>query len=109
MLSSHLKSLLKKNLLISKSTFILTLIEILSPILIMLGLLGLKSLFKIENLEIQEDINYVVNNASYLEAKVKRHVENEVAYRGSIYMCNERNVVAFVGKNFPEKLAEVFI
>ena len=109
MLSSHLKSLLKKNLLISKSTFILTLIEILSPILIMLGLLGLKSLFKIENLEIQEDINYVVNNASYLEAKVKHHVENEVAYRGSIYMCNERNVVAFVGKNFPEKLAEVFI
>ena len=106
---SHLKSLLKKNLLISKSTFVLTLIEILSPIIIMLGLLGLKSLFIIENLEIQEDIDYVVNNSSLLERNIKPYGEKEVSYRGSIYMCKERNVIAFVGKNFPEKLAEEFI
>ena len=108
MLNSHLKSLLKKNLLIYKSTFVLTLIEILSPIIIMFGLLGLKSLFVIENLEIQEDIDYVVNNASLLERKIKPFGDNEVAYRGSLFMCNERKVVAFVGKNFPEKLAEEF-
>ena len=109
MLSSHLKSLLKKNLLISKSTFILTLIEILFPIIIMLGLLGLKSLFNIENLEIQKDVDYVVNNASLLERDLHPFGEDEVAYRGSLYMCSDRKVIAFVGKNFPEKLAEEFI
>ena len=74
----------------------------------MFGLLGLKSLFVIENLEIEEDIDYVVNNASLLERKIKPFEDNKVAYRGSLFMCNERKVVAFVGKNFPVKLAEEF-
>ena len=46
MFGSHLKALIKKNFLVSKSTIILTLVEILSPIVVALGLLGLKSLFK---------------------------------------------------------------
>ena len=65
-MGSHLKALLKKDLLIAKSTFVLTAIEILAPIIIMLALLGLKSLFKKENLEFQEDTDYVVSNSSLL-------------------------------------------
>ena len=59
MLSSHLKSLLKKNLLIAKSTFILTTIELLAPIIIMLALLGLKSLFDKEDIPFPNDYNYI--------------------------------------------------
>ena len=109
MLASHLRALLKKNLLISKSTIILTLIEILSPILIMLGLLGLKSLFKLENWEFQDDATYVINNSSLLKRDGIKLIVDEVAYRGSLYYCNDRRVIAFVGKNFPKKLANEFI
>ena len=109
MLASHLRALLKKNLLISKSTIILTLIEILSPILIMLGLLGLKSLFKLENWEFQDDTTYVINNSSLLKRDGIKLVPDEVAYRGSLFYCNDRRVIAFVGDNFPQKLANEFI
>ena len=64
MLCSHLKALLKKNLLIAKSTFVLTSIEILAPIIIMLALLGLKSLFKKEDIPFDNDIDYIFSNTS---------------------------------------------
>ena len=109
MIGSHLNSLIKKNLLIAKSTFILSLIEILSPIIIMLALLGLKTLFIKENVSFLEDADYVVNNSSLLENNIKEIMENEVAYRGSIFMCDDRKIIAFVGKNFPRNLANKFI
>ena len=109
MICSHLMSLLKKNLLVAKSTFILSLIELLSPIIIMLGLLGLKSLFEKENLKIDDDVSYVVNNSSLLENDLHQIIENEVAYRGSLFMCSDRKIIAFVGENFPRKLAYKFI
>ena len=109
MLVSHMRALLKKNLLTSKSTIILTLIEILSPILIMLGFLGIKSLFKLENREFQDDIDYVINNSSLLKRSGIKFDEDEVAYRGAIYYCNVRKVIAFVGNNFPQNLANEFI
>jgi ATP-binding cassette subfamily A (ABC1) protein 3 len=109
MLGSHLKALIEKNFLVSKSTIILTLVEILSPIVLMLGLLGLKSLFKKNYLEIQEDKRYVANNSSVLENALHPYEEDEVAYRGSLYMCEERNIIAFVGEDFPSRLAAKFI
>jgi len=57
MLGSHLKSLLKKNLLIAKSTFILSTIDLLAPIIIMLGLWLLKSAFVKEDLPMQNDVD----------------------------------------------------
>ena len=66
MLCSHLQSLLKKNLLIAKSTFILTTIELLTPIIIILALLGLKSLFIKENLYFETDNDYIDSNSSLL-------------------------------------------
>ena len=109
MLGSHLKSLLKKNLLIAKSTFILSTIDLLAPIIIMLGLWLLKSAFVKEDLPIQNDVDYVVNNSSLLDTDLHQIIDGEVAYRGSIFMCDMRNVVAFVGKEFPKNLANKFI
>ena len=109
MFGSHLKALIKKNFLVSKSTIILTLVEILSPIVIILGLLGLKSLFKNNYLEIQEDKTYVANNSSVLENIIKYYAEDDIGYRGSLNMCGERNIIAFVGEDFPSKLATKFV
>ena len=105
----HLKSLLTKNLLIAKSTIVLTSIEILGPIIIMLCLLGLKSLFKKENVFIEDDFNFALSNGSLLVSNPSG-VNGEISYRGSIFYCGgERNIIAFVGENFPIKLANKFI
>ena len=105
----HLKSLLTKNLLIAKSTIVLTSIEILGPIIIMLCLLGLKSLFKKENVFIEDDFNFALSNGSLLVSNPSG-VNGEFSYRGSIFYCGgERNIIAFVGENFPIKLANKFI
>ena len=108
MLCSHLP-LLKKNLLIAKSTFVLTAIELLSPIIIMLALLGLKSLFKKENLLIQDDLDYVESNSSLLFTNLNSTIDEENGDLNFVYICNERNLLAFVGKDFPGNLADKFI
>ena len=122
MLSSHLKALLKKDLLIAKSTFILTAIEILSPIIIMLALRGLKSLFKYENVPFQNDEDYARSNSSLVFTNLNDTLRSfgidfdnnetegrlDIEYINALYMCSERNLVAFVGKDFPKKLADKF-
>ena len=112
MLSSHLKSLLKKNLLIAKSTFILTTIELLAPIIIMLALLGLKSLFDKEDIPFPNDYNYIFYNTSI----VHNNLVEEFGYQMELleifhnyFTCSERNVIAFIGKAFPTNLANKFI
>ena len=97
--ASHLQALLKKNLLIFKSTFILTIVEIFSPIVIMLLLWGLKISFYIDNLEFQDDLTYITNNSSLL-INNNGIIINE--------LCQERNLIAFVGENFPENLSKKF-
>ena len=112
MLSSHLKSLLKKNLLIAKSTFILTTIELLAPIIIMLALLGLKSLFDKEDVPFPNDYNYIFYNTSI----VHNNLVEEFGYQMELleifhnyFTCSKRNVIAFIGKAFPTNLANKFI
>ena len=56
--SSHLKALIKKNLLVYKSTFILTLIELLFPILVIFLFWKLRAFFKIEQFTIEDDEAY---------------------------------------------------
>ena len=111
---SHLIALLKKNLLIFKSTFILTIVEIFSPIVIMLFLWGLKNLFDIENLDMQSDLDYIVKNSSYLTSFSEISFENEmpdesiILYKGFITLCTKRELIAFVGDNFPSSLIKEF-
>ena len=102
---SHFSALIKKNLLISKSTFVLTIIELLSPIVIMLLLWELKNLFTKDNLEFQDDLDYLVSNSSLLTNTFNPIILEEISYRGYIYMCTNRPLIAFVGENFPEKLS----
>jgi hypothetical protein len=66
MSSSHFKALLKKNLLILKRTYILSVIEILSPIIIMILFWRLKAFFKNENLIPDDDEYYIDKNIIYL-------------------------------------------
>ena len=106
---SHLEALLKKNLLISKSTYFLSLMELLSPIIVMLLLWCLKTLFDKENLEFQNDLEYIVYNSSLMTNKYEAIDEERIAYRGSIYMCQERHVIGLVGEYFPEELYKKFI
>ena len=106
--SSHLQALLKKNLLIFKSTFILTIVEIFFPILIMLLLWGLKTSFNIDNLEFQDDLTYITNNSSLLINNNGITRNEQISYSSSIYLCQERNLIAFVGENFPENLSKKF-
>jgi len=103
---SHFSALIKKNLLISKSTFVLTIVELCSPIVIMLLLWGLKTLFTKENLEFQDDVDYLVSNSSFLTNTFNPIILDEISYRGYIYMCVNRPLIAFVGEDFPENLAK---
>ena len=112
MLGSHLQALLKKNLLIAKSTFVLTAIEVLAPILIMLALLGLKTLFKKENIPLEDDEEYIRTNISFAFSNSFSMFGDQQEYAKlftSLFMCDKRNVVAFIGKNFPSNLANKFI
>ena len=112
MFNSHLKALLKKNILIAKSTFVLSIIEILSPIIIMLALLGLKSLFIKEEVPFQEDTDYVISNSSLLFTEINSTFGAEIENAEKLdiwYMCSERKMIAFVGQHFPQKLANKFI
>ena len=107
--TSHLRALLKKNLLIFKSTFILTIVELFSPIVIMLLLWGLKTLFDIEDLPFQSDLDYIINNSSLLTNYYSKVVNDKISYRGSIYLCQERFLIGLVGENFPEQLYQKFL
>ena len=105
--SSHLKALLKKNLLVSRRTFILTLIEILAPIIIILCFLGLKSLFETENLPITDDGDFYENNTTDITLNFKRNQnQNEriTLYRGVLYQCSSRPMVALIGEDFPQSI-----
>ena len=112
MLCSHLKALLKKNLLIAKSTFVLTSIEILAPIIIMLALLGLKSLFKKEDIPFDNDIDYIFSNTSIVYNSLPEGFFSEIEDLEMfeyLFQCYDRNIIAFVGKDFPINLANKFI
>jgi len=64
----------------------------------MLLLWGLKTLFTKDNLEIEEDVEYLVTNSSLLTNTFVPIISNEISYRGYIYMCQNRPLIAFVEK-----------
>ena len=56
--NSHLQALIKKNLLIYKSTFILTIVELLFPALVIFLFWKLRNMFKIRTYIIEDDADY---------------------------------------------------
>ena len=99
---SHLKALIKKNLLVYKNTLILTTIEILSPILIIFLFWKLRTLFKIVNNAIEDDSYYYIDNYFYI---TNEFIFDEdyyfIPYYG--YCFNTNKYIAIIGEEFLEK------
>ena len=78
----------------------------------MLALLGLKSLFKKENIPFEGDEKYIRTNTSFAFTNLAQTFGGFVSnlqYFDSFYMFEERNVIAFIGKNFPTNLVNKII
>ena len=109
MSSSHFKALLKKNLLILKRTYILSIIEILSPIIIMILFWRLKSLFKNENLMTNDDESYIFENSIYLRNSpfLSTQIDNieTLFILNMFFICEENTVIALIG-DFTEDMKE---
>ena len=106
---SHFRALLKKNLLILKRTYILSSIEILSPIIVMILFWRLNSLFKNVYLPIDKDEDYIYTNGTYLKTidfDDGLNDKDDIPYLGSIFYCSENRIIALIGKDFPEELKE---
>ena len=103
MFSSHLNALLKKNFLILKRTYILSTIEILSPIIVMLLFWRLKAFFKIENLEIEDDIDYIYTNGTYIR---NYNSFMDLLFFGGNYFCYGMQIIALIGEDFPNEIKE---
>jgi len=106
---SHFRALIKKNLLILKRTYILTSIEILSPIIVMILFWRLNALFKNVYLPIDEDKDYIYTNGTFLKTidfDDESYDEDDLPYLGSIFYCDENSIIALIGKDFPEELKE---
>ena len=105
---SHFFALLNKNFIILKRTYILTSIEIISPILVILLFYIFKSLFKTENLDIYQDQNYIISNGTFIKDMAEgynQYEEIDIIYRGIIYQCDDQSI-ALVGENFPKKIID---
>ena len=107
---SHFFSLFKKNIIISKRTYILTSIELISPILVLLLFYLFKSLFKTESLYIQPDDIYINRNGTIIyNIKTIEDYNNiyynpkDLTYQGFLYPCFDKSI-ALIGKNFPLEL-----
>ena len=104
---SHFFSLFYKNIIILKRTYILTAIEIISPILVMFLFYIFKSSFKTENLYLRNDIEYIYSNGTF----VKNMINNtfifgpisDLPYEGMIHNCINK-FIALIGKDFPEEI-----
>ena len=107
---SHFFSLFKKNIIILKRTYILTSIELISPILVLLLFYLFKSLFKTESLYIQPDDIYINRNGTIIyNIKTIEDYNNiyynpkDLTYQGFLYPCFDKSI-ALIGKNFPLEL-----
>ena len=106
MSSSHFKALLKKNLLILKRTYILSLIEILSPIIIMILFWRLNLLFEIEDLLPKDNEEYIDKNSYYIDTLRLTYSQDDVSgFLGFIFLCGANPIIALIG-NISEELKE---
>ena len=101
---SHFKALIKKNLLIAKRKFIMTLIELLLPIIVMILFWRLYSLFEIKNLPIDDDNNYIESNGTYLRKEKAYGYDLKYVKFVPLAYCSYGSIVVLIGKDFPEDL-----
>ena len=94
--SSHLKALIKKNLLVYKSTFILTIIELVFPMLVIFLFWKLRTLFEITNTQIKDDIEYYYNESLSFSDKIYFN-----RYHIFSYCSITHKFIAIIGDDFP--------
>ena len=98
---SHLQALFKKNLLIYKSTFILTIVELLFPSLVIFLFWKLRNLFKIVTYIIEDDLNYYYDEGIYI-SHFESYDEYELRqYKFYAYCSKNNKFIALIGDDFP--------
>ena len=108
---SHFCSLFHKNLIILKRTYILTSIEIISPILVMFLFYIFKSLFETENLEFDPDKDYIILNGTLVKNmennifSYRNNIEEDLMYRGMVHNCINK-FIALIGEDFPREIKQ---
>ena len=106
---SHFCALFTKNIIILKRTYILTTLEIISPIIVIFLFSIFKSLFKTEYLFLETDENYIESNGTLIKDVSPGisyfRIKNDLAYRGIVHPCFDR-YIALIGENFPEEIKE---
>ena len=105
--SSHLKALIKKNLLVYKSTFILTIVELIFPMLVIFLFWKLRTLFKIEEYQIENDYEYYYNEKyTYSNKKTYNQDYSYNYYRYIGYCSYQDKFIALIGDNFPKEFLD---
>ena len=103
----HLKALLKKNLLIMKRTYIITIIEISSPIIVMILFWRLNTLFKTEHLKIDDDEHYIDSNSTIIKNNgLGGFDESYFLILNIFFICQNNPIIALVGDDFPKEIFE---
>ena len=102
----HLKALLKKNFILMKRNYFLTICEIFTPMILMLLLYVLRIAFKIEyKIGEDEDIEkYIVYNSTAMSSEQDSILG--IAYKGTFSACKNRFYISLIGKKFPKRLIE---
>ena len=101
---SHLQALIKKNLLIYKSTFILTIVELLFPALVIFLFWKLRKLFKIRTFTIEDDEDYYFDEGiliSHFESNI--YYDDLRHYKFYAYCSNANKFIAIIGDDFPKE------
>ena len=102
---SHLKVLIKKNLLVYKGNLALTIIELFFPLLVIFLFWGLKSLFKIKTKTIDNDQDYYEEKNRFISYYNFKDSNYDFMVFNPIYNhCKENNkFIALIGDNFPQE------
>ena len=134
MYSSHFKALFKKNLLILKRNYLFSIVEICSPLIVMILFWRLKALFKIEKLIEDDDDKYIYSNGIYLRNNNNKPslnikvddsyfdsdsifnffrnnkntsdlLDNDLPYVSATDFCSNK-LIALIGEDFPEEIVQ---
>ena len=93
----NFKALLKKNLLILKRTYILTFVELFSPLIVMLILLLTNSKFETEHKKITLK-DYKENCTSFTKTN------DFCSFKSFTHRCPNDSIIALIGENFPKEI-----
>ena len=101
----HFKALLKKNLLILKSTYILTFFEVFTPIIVMLILFLTDQKFETEHNPIHIDSDYIEKNCSFITDQYHFSNRCKVNDYTLVLRCNN-SLIVLVGEEFPNEIRQ---